>query len=89
MISHTTKAFRQLLLDLPKVQKRQSQSAYRQFKADPYHPSLNFKRVHSKRLMYSVRISKNYRAVGILSENEIVWFWIGKHSEYEKILKIN
>ena len=74
-------------MDLPKVRKKQAQSAYRQFQEDPYHPSLNFKRVHSKRPMYSVRISKNYRAVGILSENKSVWFWIGKHSEYEKMLK--
>ncbi|MBS1255147.1 MAG: hypothetical protein MAG581_00946 [Deltaproteobacteria bacterium] len=36
--------------------------------------------------MYSVRISKKYRAVGILSGNDIVWFWMGKHSDYEKLL---
>ena len=87
MISPTTKSFKQLLAALPKEQQRQARAAYRQFQADPYHPSLNFKRVHSKRPLYSVRVSRNYRAVGILSANEIVWFWIGKHSEYEKLLK--
>jgi hypothetical protein len=65
----------------------QAKQAYQQFKKDPYHPSLQFKRIHSTKAIYSVRINIDYRAVGILKENEIIWFWIGSHSIYDKLLK--
>jgi hypothetical protein len=28
-----------------------------------------------------------YRAVGIVEAEEIVWFWIGSHADYDKVLK--
>jgi mRNA-degrading endonuclease RelE of RelBE toxin-antitoxin system len=74
VISHTTEHFRKQLLDLPKETQRQVREAYAQFKKDPYHPGLHFKRVHSKRPIYAVRISKDYRALGIQQESEIIWF---------------
>jgi len=87
VISHTTERFRKLLAQLPKEIQKQAKEAYLQFEKDPYHPSLRFKRVHSKRPVYAVRISKDYRALGVLRNNEIIWFWIGSHSDYDKILK--
>ncbi len=87
MTSHTTQRFRRLFADLPKAVQRQAKEAYAQFRINPYHPSLHFKRIHSTRAIYSVRITKDYRAVGVVQENEIIWFWIGSHSKYEKLLK--
>lgn len=84
MISHTTERFRRLLADLPKETQRQVKEAYTQFKKDPYHPGLHFKRVHSKRPIYAVRISRNYRVLGIQQDSEILWFWVGSHSDYDK-----
>ncbi len=86
MISRTTERFRKAFAILPKEIKHQAQDAYKQFKQDPFYPSLRFKRVHSTQPIYSVRISIEYRAVGIQSENEIIWFWIGAHDEYMKLL---
>jgi hypothetical protein len=37
--------------------------------------------------IFSVRINIDYRAVGFLEENEITWFWIGSHREYETLIK--
>ncbi|WP_435051588.1 ParE family toxin-like protein [Desulfonema magnum] len=37
-------------------------------------------------LVYSVRISDNYRAVGVKKGNTLIWFWAGLHSDYEKLL---
>jgi hypothetical protein len=34
-----------------------------------------------------VRIGLHYRALGIISSREIVWFWIGHHSVYDQLLK--
>ena len=87
MISHTTERFRKLLADLPKEIQRQAKEAYAQFQKDPYHPGLRFKRVHSRRPIYAVRISKDYRVLGIRQDSEIIWFWIGSHSDYDNILK--
>ena len=87
MISHTTKQFRELLAKLPKEIKSQAKEAFVKFQRDPYHPGLNFKRVHSRKPIYSVRISRDYRALGVLEDGEIIWFWIGSHTDYETVLR--
>ncbi|BAP55977.1 hypothetical protein THII_1680 [Thioploca ingrica] len=87
MISHTTEPFRKSFADLPKLIQQQAKTVYKQFIKDPYHPSLQFKRIHSTKPIYSVRINLDYRAIGILQENEIIWFWIGSHNCYEKLIQ--
>lgn len=86
MISHTTERFRKAFANLPKEIQYQAKEAYKDFKRNPFHPSLRFKRVHSTKPIYSVRISIEYRAIGIQNENEIIWFWIGIHDDYIKLL---
>lgn len=86
MNSKATGSFWKLYANLPAIIKKQARDVFKSFQEDPYYPSLYFKRVHSSRPIFSVRISKDYRAVGILQENEIIWFWIGSHSEYDKLL---
>jgi hypothetical protein len=45
------------------------------------------KKVHTAEPIYSVRISRDYRALGVqAAADEIVWFWIGSHADYERIL---
>lgn len=87
MISHTTQSFHKALSKLPDSVRSQARTAYRQFITDPYYPSLQFKRIHEIDPIYSARINIDYRAVGIMNQNEIVWFWIGPHSEYDKLIK--
>ena len=86
MISHTTGRFRKAFADLPQNIQNQARIAYRQFKQEPFYPSLRFKRVHSTKPIYSVRINAEYRAVGVEDKNEIIWFWIGSHDEYIRLL---
>jgi hypothetical protein len=31
-----------------------------------------------------VRVGDHYRAVGLKQGNDVVWFWIGTHEEYNK-----
>jgi hypothetical protein len=33
-----------------------------------------------------VRVNQSYRALGVRTGDEIVWFWIGDHDEYERLL---
>jgi mRNA-degrading endonuclease RelE of RelBE toxin-antitoxin system len=84
--SSTTTEFRRLFADLPEQVQQQTRAAYRQFKEDPSHPSLRFKKVHPDLPIYSARISKNYRAVGQLDGDTVIWFWVGSHADYDKFL---
>ncbi len=86
MKSRTTALFRKLFADLPEQVQEQTRAAYRQLKEDPSHPSLRFKKVHPEFPIYSARISKNYRAVGQLDGDTAIWFWVGSHAEYDKLL---
>jgi hypothetical protein len=87
MISKTSERFWRHYYVLPDSVRKEAKKAYQQFKKDPLYPGLRFKRIHSTRPIYSLRITKDYRAVGIQQDNQIIWFWIGSHSEYELILK--
>jgi hypothetical protein len=42
--------------------------------------------VHHTLPIYSVRIDLDWRAVGVLRDGEMLWFWIGPHKEYENLL---
>ncbi len=86
MKSRTTIQFRQAFAKLPEQVQQQTRASYRQFKENPGHPSLRFKKVHQNLPIYSARISKNYRAVGQLDGDLIIWFWVGSHIEYERLL---
>ena len=86
MNSRTTKRFRQMLAKLPGNIQHQAKETYRLFTENSHHPSLRFKKVHNTESIYSVRININYRAVGVIENGVIVWFWIGPHTEYEKLL---
>ena len=87
MISHTNSSFWKLYGKLPQNIREIAKKQYKLFTIDAYHASLHFKRVHSTRPIYSARITRNYRAIGILEDNIIVWFWVGSHNEYDKLLK--
>ncbi|WP_390621937.1 type II toxin-antitoxin system RelE family toxin [Rubinisphaera italica] len=86
MNSKTTRQFRNHLEKLPTEIQQQAKKAYSKFRENPQHPSLRFKKVHASNPIYSVRINDDYRAVGIMNDNEIIWFWIGTHTDYDKLL---
>ncbi|HYN40748.1 MAG TPA: hypothetical protein VE129_03150 [Thermoanaerobaculia bacterium] len=86
MKSRTSAAFRRAFEALPTEVRDQARKAYAQFRFNPQHPGLRFKAVHATRPIYSVRVGLQYRALGVVTGGEIVWFWIGSHDEYERLL---
>ncbi len=54
-------------------------------KADPSHPSLQFKLLGAGKL-YSARVGLHYRALGLPREEGVHWFWIGTHAEYDRLV---
>ena len=87
MRSHTEARFWQFYDNLPEDVQRDADEAYKLWQSDPWHPSLQFKRVDPKAPIYSVRVGRGYRALGWLEGNTITWFWIGNHDEYERLLR--
>ncbi|NMG60625.1 hypothetical protein E1H12_19445 [Geitlerinema sp. P-1104] len=87
MKSSVTKSFRKRLGDLPTSVQEQANRAYVFWQQDPYHPSLQFKRVSQKQPIYSARVSLSYRVLGLLEGNHIYWYWIGTHDEYDELLR--
>ena len=74
--------YRQLPKDVQKLADR----CYDLSKENPQYPSLHFKKVGR---FWSVRIGLHYRALAVKNNEEIVWFWIGYHAEYDKLLTQN
>ena len=87
MTSNTTDKFWKCYNELPPEIKKKAKRVYETFLKNPDHPSLHFKQIYSKRSIYSVRISKSYRALGVIEDKNIIWFWIGSHSDYDKLIK--
>ena len=73
--------------DLPEHVRDAARKAYRLFRENPNHPSLQFKKIHSREPIYSVRVTLGYRAVGLLEADEITRFWIGSHADYDHLRK--
>jgi len=85
--SFLTEQFLDLYRTLPEHVREQARQAYALFLQDPHHPSLRFRRVHPTRPIFSARVGIDYRVVGIRDGSDIFWYWIGSHSEYDRLLK--
>lgn len=78
-----SREFWQLLNELPLPIQTLARKNFDLLKDDPSHPSLNFKRVGR---LHSARIGLRYRVLGVESPEGVLWFWIGSHADYDKIL---
>ena len=87
MKSKTTVEFRRLYAQLPAEIRRRARKAYLTWQQNPESPGLYFKRVGENAPIYWVRIGRNYRALGTLRGDTVTWYWIGKHEDYERMLK--
>ncbi len=87
MISRRSSAFRKAFDRLPPRVREQARGAFVRFAEDPQHPSLEFKQVHPSQPIFSVRVSRGYRALAYRRPDRWVWFWIGSHAEYDGLLK--
>jgi len=53
-------------------------------KTNPRHPGLRFKKLRQD--VWSARVGLHYRALAREWKDGLLWFWIGHHSEYDKLL---
>lgn len=68
----------------PEVQEA-AQKNFKLLKSNPKHPSLHFKQVKK---YWSVRVNLETRALAVTTGEDFIWFWIGGHKEYERIVDV-
>jgi mRNA-degrading endonuclease RelE of RelBE toxin-antitoxin system len=84
--SITTNRFRKSFNKLPKNLQERARQSYRLWKLNNNHPGLHFKQIHIQNPIYSVRVGLSYRAIGIIEDGTMIWFWIGSHEDYNNII---
>jgi hypothetical protein len=61
-----------------------ARKAYRLWADNPFYPSLHFKCIDGSEGIWSVRVTRSHRALGIMEGDTVTWFWIGNHDDYER-----
>lgn len=69
--------------ELPAEFQRLADKCYELLRLDSRHPSLNLKLVGR---FWSVRVGLHYRAMAVEDGQDLVWFWIGTHAEYDQLI---
>jgi hypothetical protein len=78
-----TPRFWQSYRQLPEEIQHLADRCYEMLRQDPYYPSLHFKKVGR---FWTVRVGLHYRALAVEHEADMVWFWIGTHADYDKLI---
>ena len=69
---------------LPDAMRELADKNFALLKEDPAHPSLHFKKVGRFR---SARVGRNFRALAVEVDDGLLWFWIGDHATYERMIE--
>ena len=69
---------------LPEDIRQRADKQYERLASDPAHPSVHLKPVGQ---FWSARVTDAVRALAIREENTFIWFWVGTHDEYERLLR--
>ena len=68
---------------LPDDIRRLADESYQLLRRDPKHPSVHFKKLGR---FWPDRGGLHYRALAVEDGNVIVWFWIGTHAVYNRLV---
>ena len=83
MTHHASPSFWKRYEALPSVVRELADKQFALLKANPQHPSLRLKRV---KRFHSVRVGVHYRALAVDVADGLLWFWIGSHAEYDRLV---
>jgi hypothetical protein len=68
---------------LPEDVRRLADESWRLLRRDPKHPSLHFKKIGR---FWSARVGLHFRALAVEHEDTLVWFWVGSHAQYDRLV---
>jgi len=80
---YATARFWRCYRKLPKEVRQLADRCFALLKSDGSHRSLQFKKIGP---LWSARVGLHYRSLAIEAGRDIVWFWIGSHDEYDKLV---
>ena len=83
MIHKATPAFWAGYHSLPEQIQELADKAFALLKEDSHHPSLHFKKAGR---FWSARVGLHHRTIGIVLPNGVLWFWIGSHADYDRLI---
>jgi len=84
LISRTRRSFWTQFAALPVPIQQIARAKFSIWRDEPFHPSLQFKQLRPA--LWSVRINDNVRALAYREGERVVWFWIGTHAEYDRLI---
>ena len=79
-----TPRFWSCLDDLPEAVQETARRNFELLKQNPEHPSLHFKKIGK---LWSARVGIAHRAIAVEDGEDFVWVWIGRHDEYQRLIK--
>ncbi len=80
---YTAPSFWTCYYKLPSAIQTLADKNFEMLKSNPQYPSLHLKKVGR---YWSARVDRRYRTLAVEAEAGLIWFWIGLHSEYDKII---
>lgn len=83
MNHHASPEFWACYRGLPAAVQEIADRAFEHLKANPHHPSLQLKKVGR---FWSARVGLHHRTLGIEVSDGLLWFWIGSHADYDKLI---
>jgi len=84
MKSLTSPKFWRTYAALPPAARLAARKAYRLWQQNPQHPSLQFQK---RGRFWRACFGSGQRALAVAVPEGYLWFWIGSHDEYERLLK--
>ena len=76
-------AFWECYKKLPDAIRELADKNFALLKTAPTHPSLRFKKIGR---FHSARVGRDFRALAVEVDDGLLWFWIGNHAEYDRLL---
>ena len=85
MKSRATSKFWNAYSALPPGIQHRAIKQYQLWLANPSHPSVHFKKIGR---YWSARVTDDYRALGVMTGDTVIWFWVVTHAEYERMISV-
>ncbi|RYZ89954.1 MAG: hypothetical protein EOO68_25010 [Moraxellaceae bacterium] len=83
MIHFASESFWTAYDALPLTVQKLADKQYELLKENSQYPSLHLKKVGR---YWSVRVGIYYRALAIEVDEGLLWFWIGSHADYDRLI---
>lgn len=84
MTHRATRRFWQTYEALPQETRLLADRCFELLKRDLRHPSIQWKKVGH---FWSARIWLHHRGLAFEEADDLIWFWIGSHAEYDRLVR--